>query len=996
MTGSIDELRLERFEAAWFAGAPEPIEDHLPPTAHPDYLPTLEELVSVELEFRWKGLEDRARGGPRIEDFLERFPALNDSTVLLRLLQQEYRTRHLHGDRPGTSEYLERFPRIVRSGSDLEGSLEIEDFGPQAEQDITPPGTRLGRYKLSARHARGGFGFVWRAMDEQLGRMVALKQLGGHVAWRARTRERFLAEAKIAARLEHPGVVPVYELCGEEDQLPYYTMKLVHGETLTECIRRYHDRLRTSPEGPVEELRLLNALLSVARTMAYAHRQGVLHRDLKPDNIVLGEYGESVILDWGLAKVVGGEPEVGEDLPGEELGASSPEGTHEGTVMGTPVYMSPEQAAGDVEEVDQRSHVYSLGAILYQVLTGECPFSGASSEEVLAKVRTEDPRRPRDLLPSIPRPLEAICLRAMAKRPSARYAEVAALTSDLERYLADERVSAWREPLRHRFGRWVRRHPALASAGAVALVLGLLGTIGVLTARSRSLGRLRIAGEADRTIALSELRAGRFASAALILEEAARRVEADGRLPDLQADLEARTERAERLLDFQELDDRAWFLAGEEYDEDTLEVCSAALARLGVEDWEDWPAELPADDLLEEQRRELASDVHRLLLLQAVLQAKPALLAFLDPETSEDCRKALRTLELATQHHETQTGRLLRAFCRIKLGEADRSELTAFREPQGAADHFFFGFIHLWIDQFPDDAVGRLVKSFVEGLPGIDTADPLAAAERYFRGAVDIEPRHFWNHYMLAWALTRAGDQEGSILAFGTCIALRPDRAAGYTGRANEWLVLYGRTGEDHLREYALADAERALRVEALNPWTHWSRAALFDQLGRRGDALSAIQRAMELDRPDGGWFRGRALENWHLRVKAWETDEPENHELHATRAWLALALGEWVEAEEAAARALELAPDLPRALVVRGELALLRGDETPALRDFERALEQPPALFLAASGVVRAHVAGGDAAAAATAAQAALEVAETGWQREMIRRELDRLEFER
>ncbi len=991
--GSIDESRLQRFEAAWFEGAPEPIEDHLPAADHPDYLPTLEELVSVELEFRWKGTGDTKREGPRIESYLERFPALDDQAVLLRLLQQEYRTRQLHGDRPVVSEYRGRFPHVIQSGADLEGSLAVEDFGPHTEDDAASPGMHLGRYHLSSRHARGGFGLVWRAVDEQLGRMVALKQLGGHVAWRTRTRERFLAEAKIAARLEHPGVVPVYELCGEDDQLPYYTMKLVHGDTFTQCIRRYHDRIRSSPEGPVEQLRLLNALLSVARTMAYAHRQGVLHRDLKPDNIVLGEYGESVILDWGLAKVIGEEDVSGSQLLGNPFADALPDETCEGTVLGTPVYMSPEQAGGNIDEIDQRSDVYALGAILYQVLTGRHPFTGDSSEEVLDKVRTQDPPRPRSVLAGIPRPLEAICLKAMAKDSGDRYEDATALTRDLERYLADERISAWRESHLERFGRWVRRHRALASSGAVALLLGLLGTIGILTARARSLNGIRVAGEADRTIASSELRAGRYESAALILEKAAERIRTDGRLPDLLAELEAQRERATRLLDFEQLDDRAWFLAGEEYDSDTLEVCEAALQRLGVTDWDDWPAQLPAADLEEGQREELASDVHRLLMLQAVLQAKPALLAFFDPETGENCRMALRTLELATLHHETQTGRLLSTFCRFKLGEADPADLEGFREPEGAADHFFFGFVHLWIGQFPDDAVGRLVKNFVAGLPGIDTAEPFKAAEHHFRAAVDIEPQHFWNHYMLAWALNVAGDRQGASLAFGTCIALRPDLGAGYAARSDQWLLLHDETGDASYLERALADSDHAVQLEPLNPWMHWERATLFQRLDRPADQLAAIRRALEIDRVDGGWFRRRALERSREWLVQRERADPDNPELLATRARLALLLELLAEAGAAADRALDLDPEQPEALAVRGELALQREELDAAQRDFEEALRHRPSSFFAASGIARVLGARGELRAALVAFGAAQDLAETEWQRRAIARELESLE---
>src|SRR5262249_28579705 len=206
----------------------------------------------------------------------------------------------------------------------------------------------------------------------------------------------------------------------------------------------------------------------VCNAVAYAHSRGVLHRDLKPPNVVLGDFGEVMVLDWGLAKVVG-RPGGGRDAAAEASLDLAPEGppdlTVQGRVRGTPAYMAPEQAAGQIHLLDRPTDVYGLGAILYEILTGRVPFSGADSQEVLRKVKQEEPPPPRQRCPDVPRPLEAVCLRAMAKDPARRYASAADLAGDLKRWLADEPVSAHRETFPEGLARRGARGQA-ARAGA--------------------------------------------------------------------------------------------------------------------------------------------------------------------------------------------------------------------------------------------------------------------------------------------------------------------------------------------------------------------------------------------------------------------------------------------------------------------------------------------------------------------------------------------------
>ncbi len=309
------------------------------------------------------------------------------------------------------------------------------------------------------RHARGGIGMVFVALDSELHREVALKQMLPQHADDPLSRSRFLIEAEVTGRLEHPGIVPVYGLGTNHQGRPFYAMRFVRGESLKEAIESFHQPDPRGRRDPAERAlamrQLLRRFIDICNAIAYAHSRGVVHRDLKPANVLLGPYGETLVVDWGLAKVVGRDDPVASEPTDRTLrpqSQSSGSETLVGTAIGTPAYMSPEQAGGLRSQIGPASDVYSLGATLYVLLSGKPSQDDPDLEEILGRTQRGEIVPPRQVNPRIPAALEAVVLKAMALKPADRYSSARALAEEVERWLADEPVQAWREPLFTRAG----------------------------------------------------------------------------------------------------------------------------------------------------------------------------------------------------------------------------------------------------------------------------------------------------------------------------------------------------------------------------------------------------------------------------------------------------------------------------------------------------------------------------------------------------------------
>ncbi len=459
-TDPIDEEIRRRFEEAWIRGEPRPIEDFIPEPDREEFPATLEELVHIELEFAWKSWAESAPGPTergstpsRVEDYVARFPILDSPPIVERLAQQEYDVRHRFADPPPIDEFEDRFPGVRFEPP------------PARDSDASPGGRRLpkriARYEIVRFLGEGGMGVVYLARQDKPRRTVALKVIKpGYLT--PEVLKRFEHEAQILGFLQHPSIAQVHEAGideGEHGPIPFIAMEFVSGEPLGDYCK-HHDL-------SIDER--LDLIVKICDAVQHAHQKGIVHRDLKPGNILIERadgIGRPKILDFGVARV------TDSDLQTTTLQ------TDVGQLLGTVQYMSPEQAAGDPTELDMRSDVYSLGVILYELLTGKAPYDlrGMLIHEAVRRIREHEPAPAGSVNHTIRGDLTTILSKAMEKEKNRRYQSAAEFSDDVRRFMNSEPITAHPPSAIYQLRKFARRHRLLVGSMAAVAAALLIGT----------------------------------------------------------------------------------------------------------------------------------------------------------------------------------------------------------------------------------------------------------------------------------------------------------------------------------------------------------------------------------------------------------------------------------------------------------------------------------------------------------------------------------------
>jgi tetratricopeptide (TPR) repeat protein len=806
------------------------------------------------------------------------------------------------------------FPTLV--AMEELGSVDSPRRGSRAEQEASIP-QQLGDYVVLHEIARGGMGIVYEAVQQSLGRHVALKVLPSVTGHDLHRLERFQREARAAARLHHTNIVPVFGV-GEQGGVHYFAMQFIHGQSLDNVlagVRRLRDcktpdganttdltteiagKLWAGPPdapppasarapGSTSSISTQSATayyrnvaqvaVQVADALDYAHQQGVLHRDIKPSNLILDTKSTVWVTDFGLAKEGGTE-----DL------------TRVGDIVGTLRYLAPERFRG---HTDVRSDVYSLGLTLYEMVTLRPAFSALERASLVDAILHEEPLPPRKLDAHVPRDLETIILKAIAKLPGKRYSSGAEIAEDLRRFLADRPVRARRASPVERMWRLCRRNPLVSALTALAAVLLLVaaGSIAWMV-RDRSARRDKIRSDVTEVLQaarglLTENRpdlARQKLAEVNVLVSSNRQV-----LGSLADSIDALTHDLDELQRFLDSTDRAF----------QAELVSAGWrSRKAVpfllQAIASYEALQARPSLLEkgqhEQIRRTAYE-NLLWLAHDVLSWGQDHASGRPVSPQSAAQQALRYLQKAeTVHAPTWAFYDLRANCRQALGEgaaaaADR-ELARKTPPSVAWDHY------------------------VRGLDAFYTGKKSKAIEA-FQAALHLEPTAFWSLVKVGWCLCDhgqgPGDFEAAAVAFTGCIMNRPEFGYGYFCRANAYTKL-GKLTE------AMADYSRAIELEPKLALAWANRGYLYILLRRWTDAVADCSRSIELEAANAS--------AWHSRGAAREK------------------LGQYEKALADYSKALQIDPRFTPAWIDRGNLRARRGLAVEAVTDLTRAIELEP-----------------------------------------------------
>ncbi len=874
-----------------------------------------------------------------------------------------------------------------------------------------PPGTtqRIGDYEILAPIASGGMGVVYKARQLGLDRIVALKMMLRADTASADDIRRFHAEAEAAAQLDHPGIVPIFDV-GEADGRHYFSMAFVEGGSL----------LKLLADGPMEPRAAAGLLNAVSSAVAYGHDRGIVHRDLKPANILLGADGTPKVTDFGLAKRV----EAAGDL------------THTGQILGTPSYMPPEQARGDLSAIGPLSDVYAIGAVLYHAVTGRPPFMAATVMATLKQVLEADPVSPMQLNPQVDRDLETIALKCLEKEPHRRYGSAAELAADLGRFIAGEPIIARRSSAWERAYKWSRRRPAAAMLAAVSLVAVVSMAVGGLFYAQAAEQRAKLAQREarDRARQLEDrdaldatrralqaavrrssqlLDAGSLQEAEVAVEQALakagdtpalaeERREIEALKADLAGRLAADRDRAaarQRLTDFDGHRDTAMFYGLQSFGLDPVKnqqtaasEARAALAAWGIDPAATAHASAPIDwqssafaHYDEAERSRIRSRCYELLLVfaDATLRSEGA------ASSRKEIDAAIAAVDRAVSviGHETPATRLERAECLDRRGDGagaarERSLATRQGGADTAADSFLVGKLLLRPDASATDEDLKRAKTAFEqtlllepdhfwaqyclGMQGLRQSRP-DMADVYFTSCVARRPDFAWSYILRGAARTSLGEFDLAAADFDHAVALEPEREARHVALVNRAVLEFTRNRPDEARRL-LAEA---IDLEPRGYQAIVSLATVESRQGRHDEALALLDQAVELEPNSPVVHRQRGRLHAERRdsaaaerdLRAAARLEGTNPEARADDlALLGQMLFRQQKYDEALAiwdESLSIDPDEPQSHLWRAALLVDRGRFEEALPSFDAFLKRgrPNVEFYLTRGMCRASM---------------------------------------
>ncbi len=806
---------------------------------------------------------------PTVEELLQGSGLDRDHEAQLDLVYGEVVVREELGERPDLDEYLQRYPELA---DDLKLHFEIhnavnnreltdtsdnrEDASwPAPSPEMNEHHSSLRDYEILGPLGQGGMGVVRRARHRQLRRDVAIKMFQPGRIPTSREIRRFQIEAEAMARLTHPNIVQIFEI-GQSDGLPYLSLELAEQGTLA-------DKLRDFTFVPTAAAELIETLTLAVQ---HAHDHQIVHRDLKPANILFTRDGIPKITDFGLARVL-------------EEEASGGDGTRTGEPIGTPRYMSPEQAAGQPDQIGPATDVYGLGTLLFECLTGRAPFIAAGVVETLRQICNDDPTDPRRLQPAIPRDLATICQKCLEKDPERRYVEAAGLADDLRRFLNGRPIRARPTPAWERVLKWCRRRPAHAALIAMSLLLAF-GSVSAVVVE-RQLNRLRISGlRNDVATLMSEGRESLEREEVALAQERFRVawqiVQGEPALFDHGPGVAGWLDHSHRAAGEYHWRQR---VPPKSYPERRDE---AVLASLMLEPRQKSPilvareAICGARELIANDDPGSLSDREFLALLEAdlvLLESGPA--------------AALAVLD----EHESFPSRLFHAHRGMLLEQLGRMETAA--QARGTAE------------QFPPDPAADAFQRGVKLLRNEDSA----AAQSEFEVVLAIEPGHYGARLFQALCALRLDRPQEAIVGLTACIAQRPRFAPGFLYRAQAHAALNEMT-------LAQRDLQRALDNEP-------SESIRFATLVIQG--RHALDSHREVD----------AVAAW-TQLTGLLPDEPLGWALRAAAESRCQLLQ---ESDEHFALAFKVGPAEPEIFRIRSRVYRERGRWSEALEDLDQAI---------------------------------------------------------